>query len=76
LQIPHLERSTLHRQSHGINRRKRKLVRKKKQLPEEQGLMRIVVELDVVGGAAVRLDYADGVDERRSNRLDRIKGEF
>jgi hypothetical protein len=38
--------------------------------------MRIVVELDVVGGAAVRLDYADGVDERRSNRLDRIKGEF
>lgn len=36
--------------------------------------MRIVVELDVVGGAAVRLDDADGVDERRGNRLGRGVG--
>ena len=37
--------------------------------------MWVVVELDVVGGAAVRLDDADGVDERRSNRLNQIRGD-
>jgi hypothetical protein len=47
---------------------------RKKHLPEEQRLMRIVVKLDVVGGSAVRLDDADGVNERRGNRLDRIEG--
>lgn len=36
---------------------------------EEQRLQRIIIELDVIGRATVRLDDADGVDQRGSNRL-------
>ena len=41
---------------------------------EEQRLNRIVVELGVVDGAAVRLDDADGVDQRGGSQLNQIKG--
>ena len=50
------------------------LGRKKRHLPEEQRLNRIIVELGVVNGAAVRLDDRDGVDQRGGSRLNQIKG--